>query len=560
MALFQIVRRFLLLLAGSFLAIMCVYRCLLSKKIPELEQNVVITDRKEVKKNILVDSDHLENSTDNLPDERDNYESEVELSAEELSEIRFTERTRHSFSEQRQEEFMKALRLAQDEKSANFPLEIAIPAIENGALAQMSLKNQQVKVHKQLTADDIMTMRFERPSETWRINSAWQAVNTTAEIYLYTAHYDDRPGLGQPAVRVIAVAEAGISDIFCILWYPHNDVDLLLRQADVIPIGPRIAPNLTKWYEEFFLSCNVSGEHGAPSDVSIITLNNTHVSNVVPVHVAERPAKQIEFGHCMSVVYWKLDSYRVVEWLELHKMWGVGEVNIYTNSVDKLTQGTLQHYVQAGFVTLKEAPSIFNDGSEATILLNMSPVINDCFYRNMYRYKKVICTDFDEMIVPRAHGNYSSMLEAIDKETKTNHTAPSYMFRNVYFFTDFPPVETEPWFSITARYLRHVAPSGYGYSIKSITDTRACIALQNHLCWRRLSVYDTKAWTVDVDRDLAMNHHYKKCHFDEYLGEIGECEKMMKTSYVEKTMLRFREELSHRMRQTLKRLHLLVGE
>lgn len=428
---------------------------------------------------------------------------------------------------------------------------------ENNFMASDNVHNS----HRNTTEShysDILRQKFRRPRHIWQVNTMWQLVNSTAEIYLYTAHYDDRPGLDSPAVRVISVAEADITNVYCVLWYTNTDDGLVIR-ADVIPIGPRIAPNLTIWYEQFFLSCNVSQIQGAPAAVSIIVQDNLHISNLVRVHVPERPSQQMEFGHCMSVIYWKLDAYRVIEWLELHKMWGVSEVNIYSHAIDDVTKAILQHYVDEGFVVWRQTHVVFNDASEATILLNMSPVINDCYYRNMYRYKRVVCTDFDEMIVPRLHNNYSSMIQAIDREKQRNHTAPSYMFRNVYFFTDFPPVTSEPWYLLSTRYLRHIAVSDYGYSVKSITDSGACIALQNHLCWKRVHKHDSVGWTVDVNKDIAMNQHYKKCHFDEFLGEIGVCQKTTSVSYLDRTMLRFQQQLSQVMVTKLKELNLMLA-
>ena len=189
-----------------------------------------------------------------------------------------------------------------------------------------------------------------------------------------------------------------------------------------------------------------------------------------------------------------------------------------------------------------------------TILMNMSPVINDCLYRNMYRYKKIVCVDLDEYIVPRQHSNYRQLIEAIDTTHPYNHPAKSYMFRNSYFWLDFGPTLPQPWYLLTQRFVKRMETSPYGYACKSFTDPRTCVGLQNHFCWVLAPSMDIPAWSVDVLPEYAQNHHYKKCHFDAYLGKPGRCKKMMEKFEVDETMLKFQPELLARVLRTVKDL------
>ena len=170
------------------------------------------------------------------------------------------------------------------------------------------------------------------------------------------------------------------------------------------------------------------------------------------MQVPERPTHVIEFGHCMSIRYWKQDPFRLVEWLEAHRMWGVGEVNIYTTDIDNVTDRILRRYSDTGFVNYRQFSGPLGDYNEKAILLSMSPVINDCMYRNMYRYRYVVCTDLDEMIVPaQPHRNYSEMLTSAAAAARANAIVHSYIFRNAYFFLDFGATEKEPWYLLTQR-------------------------------------------------------------------------------------------------------------
>ena len=67
-------------------------------------------------------------------------------------------------------------------------------------------------------------------------------------------------------------------------------------------------------------------------------------------------------------------------------MFGVGEVTVYNNSLSDDVSAVFLHYQKVGYVDFRQAPNIIDHPSEFMILMNMSPAINDCLYRNMYRY------------------------------------------------------------------------------------------------------------------------------------------------------------------------------
>jgi len=74
-------------------------------------------------------------------------------------------------------------------------------------------------------------------------------------------------------------------------------------------------------------------------------------------------------------------------------------------------------------------------------------------YRNLYRYRYIVCTDLDEMIVPASpHHNYTEMLgAAAAAAARANAVIHSYVFRNTYFFLDFGATQKEPWYLLTQR-------------------------------------------------------------------------------------------------------------
>ena len=396
--------------------------------------------------------------------------------------------------------------------------------------------------------------QFERPSSVRRKNGLWQVHDYPRAMYLYSAYYDDRPALDRHKVRIIGIANAEVKNPHCLLWYEkQNSPDVAI--AVLTKIGPRIQPTSSSpnRYEPYIFTCSVIRGKGPPKEVSMITIEETKPTTLLNIRIPVKPPpeKMFDIGQCMSVVYWHQDPTRLIEWLELNRIWGVKEITVYGNELDDATTAVFTDYAHQGLVDFCQMPNIIDDDSEFTILLNMSPAINDCMYRNMYRYKKVICTDVDEMIVPRTVMNYTQMMDQILAVKGSGHPHPSFMFRNVYFFTDFGPHVDEPWFLHSQRYLTHIKPSEFGYSVKSITDPQACIALQNHLCWKRIRKYDRKNWTIDVPLKFGRNQHYKTCHFDSYLGQLGACERMMKEYFIDRNIERFGGELYDRVAQKL---------
>jgi len=291
-----------------------------------------------------------------------------------------------------------------------------------------------------------------QPSQPHIVRGRWQRVDGRQEIYIMSAFYDERQATSGGHVRIIGMADHDVTEVYCLLWFFNTTIPEAVL-AELIAIGPTIAPNATTVYEQLIFSCLVSSGN-VPINVSLVTSHNQfRPSTLLPVQVPVKPSSPselIEFGHCMSVMYKKQDPYRLIEWLELHRMWGVGEVNIYTTAVDNITQQILEYYQKSGFVHHETIPSAVDetDTNESAILLNMSPVINDCLYRNLYRYKYIVCTDIDEMIVPATARTYSAML----KQASSRNTIHSFLFRNAYFFLDFGGVASEPWFLLTQRY------------------------------------------------------------------------------------------------------------
>ncbi|CAH1776533.1 unnamed protein product [Owenia fusiformis] len=398
----------------------------------------------------------------------------------------------------------------------------------------------RIREGKDLRSLDINVKKF---------NDVWQIVNSTEEMYLFSAFYDDRPSLlTDPVIRVITVSEDQIEQrkAYCYLWFGES-TDPFVEEADVLRLGIG-GWRHGKHFRERLCTCKLRKADEIPKAVSIelgdANSNPPKPSTYLTIQHPEKPTIKQDFISCVSVTFWKIDPHRIVEWMELHKIWGVHKVTIYNSSIADESAKVFLHYQKEGFVDFRQAPQFLPDPGEMSILLTMIPVILDCLYRNMYKYNKVVVTDLDEMIVPRTTLNYKALLNEIDKQQPSDHKARAYVFRNDFFFMDprMPEDKEMPDKLVTLRHRVRVQPCAPGNSVKSIIDPQACVVMHNHFCSVRTNGHDTDGNTVHVNIELGLNQHYKKCHLDKLTGP-GECARRMEEQTKDDTMLRFKDQL-----------------
>ncbi|KAI0240499.1 hypothetical protein LSAT2_008728 [Lamellibrachia satsuma] len=385
----------------------------------------------------------------------------------------------------------------------------------------------------------------------------WLLFSGPHKIFGYSAFYDSRPSLEAPPFVVRVIVVSGVTDtnkqLFCKFRYSGSNNTNKSAAVSQQAIGAGVYAR-TKLYREFVYTCPVDGAL-PPDDVAIVASPTEVASRYLPVEVPVRWSVKKDFGACVSVAYWNHTAARIVEWMELNRIIGVTHVTIYNNSLSAEAARVFAHYAAAGFVEFRQSTNFIDDPSETTIHMHMSPVINDCMYRNMHRFSKILVIDLDEMIIPRAHNNLPDMLVAIETAQPERHPARTYVFRNTYFFFDWPPDLAQPGRLATLRHRTRTLPSAEGVAAKSIVDPQACIAMHNHYCWLFTPRFDTDAKEVNVAMSVGMNQHYKKCHLDVY-EKPGACKAALSNGIRDNTMLRFKDILVRQVDQQMKELNL----
>ena len=377
-------------------------------------------------------------------------------------------------------------------------------------------------------------------------NGWWQFYHDdNDEILLYSAYLDDRAVIGSlPVVRILAVSLKSTKDVYCQIWYP-DVTQPYLHQVTVTVTGRGETVNGTK-YGQYLYSCVLPASHPLPSHVSIVTTPCQNATLYLPIQIPMKSTKQHDFGVCVAVSYGEIIVSEFVEWIELMRLFGVTEFNIYNGSLSDGINMAFSYYIEQGVLNVLSLPPAVHDWSRKSVKLSNDVSLNDCMMRNMYRYRYMIVVDLDEIIVPRLHENYSSMLRAID--VMEGHSSPwrSYSFRNALFYKHFRQDTSQPWYLRTMRYQNRIKPSGFLNAPKSFIDPRTCLSVFNHYCYNCFD-YPNGPWTIDVNTSIALSHHYRTCT----LSEV-ECKNMSAEAIKDDILLKYKTSLDTRVKIVLK--------
>ena len=331
--------------------------------------------------------------------------------------------------------------------------------------------------------------RHHRHYRTTKHRNVWYPINeNNTEIYVYSALFDNRTAGGNNAfVRILAIGKK-IRRLFCRLWYPPDWSIAVRAKIAVNGAGHWIDGEL---FKQYYFSCILPfGFPFTPTHVSLSTVDQCgvggggivgNVSSLIPIMFPENPGFfSHEFAICVPITFWYVDPYRIVEWIEMNRLFGVTEINVYACNVSEITMAILRYFQQDGILKLHNVPPAKNGHTRNGVKLASPISINDCMWKNMYRYRYVLILDLDEIIVPNLHTKYKDMLEFIDKiYNSVNYK--SYSFRNAYFWVGcLSPAKTIT--SYMKTFTAREDPSEYGISVKSILDPRRCLSAFNHRC------------------------------------------------------------------------------
>ena len=192
-----------------------------------------------------------------------------------------------------------------------------------------------------------------------------------------------------------------------------------------------------------------------------------------------------EFAICVSISFGNINKTEFIEWMEMYKIFGVTEVNIYDSGIQNTEiHDVFQHYIKEGVLNVIYMPPAVFSVEKNAHRLSSPASLNDCMMRNMYRYRYMIVVDLDEIIIPKLDKNYHDLLKHIDVVHKLDKPWISYTFRNAYFFKEFPLNATTSPNSMVLSQLYRAHVSARWSGVKSFVDPRHCESVFNHYCFK----------------------------------------------------------------------------
>jgi len=237
-------------------------------------------------------------------------------------------------------------------------------------------------------------------------------------FFAYSAFVDERTppsaAAGAKVVRVMGVStkseeltQRNIS-LLCVCNYADGrpaGVFKLLTDPTAIGMG---YPLYGISVREYIHACPLAYGDAWPVSLLITTntsrLENSTRSAAMPVEVARKYDVKQPLAVCVQAAFRRLDPVRLVEWLEFQRLVGVTMIGVYVLSdLSPTARKLFRYYADVEhLVELRRTDYIERvvGGSETSAdqyWLHLTPVINDCLYRNMYRFNRIGVMDFDEV-------------------------------------------------------------------------------------------------------------------------------------------------------------------
>jgi len=188
------------------------------------------------------------------------------------------------------------------------------------------------------------------------------------------------------------------------------------------------------------LLCPLSSTNATPFAVSVVTSHCRRPRNLLRVVDLRQRSVAVNFSVCVPPMFGEFDAVQdLVEFVEVNRVLGAQRFQLYVSSVGARVSRCLHEYVSRDVVQL-QAWTLPPDVSRIIYYHGQILAISECLYRLMHRTRYVVVQDLDEFVVPMQSDDWQSMLDAINRNARTDSDRiASYNFRNRFFPTEFPP-------------------------------------------------------------------------------------------------------------------------
>lgn len=310
-------------------------------------------------------------------------------------------------------------------------------------------------------------------------------------------------------------------DIFRFILLKNSGEEVMIRDHKRIGQFVLARHFLGQSHKQFMMSLDLT-QHIEDIEDKILMFSTGHTKNHT-LHI-HRPQTNnpLKFAVCVKPFYGTFpDKYipRLIEWFEINRLFGISEFHFYNATMKETLyfNRVLTHYKHfvhihqfgAGFAVKSDTEEF-----EAAEVLTRA-ALSDCIYRNYNRLEYLLVIDIDEMIIPRYHQDYTSLINTLNLSSDPYDQPSSILFVMSMFYSVYGQDDSQPDYLHTMKYrsriiydngqLRNLATSAK--RTKSFINIKTCVLAFHHYC--RVPISNNTEMFMLVPSSVAMLHHYR---------------------------------------------------
>ncbi|XP_076325863.1 beta-1,4-galactosyltransferase galt-1-like [Tachypleus tridentatus] len=332
-------------------------------------------------------------------------------------------------------------------------LVVILPSSDNGDLIdELSINN--ISSQHDVTTQDINRVYRYYDTHTEEIldgfnkpfynNSSWvdDWVKMDTDVYAYSAYLDSRVlnGSLDPVVRIFGWSTKRgkeLNNMKCVIYTEYKHRRYLRSAVKVKMIGqtPKI------------FICSVSAKVSKYVRSAALETSDVEKLRWIRVHhlpLARNSDARGKIAACVAPFYHYMNNtYLVAQFLAFYRVVGIDHFTFYNFETGPRLRKMVENLSKRGLPidflpwssrhwNLPNNLKKFREGGYAHITQ-----IQDCLYRNMYRYEYVIKLDVDEFLVPYNKISLQQLMEELTNES----CCDNYRFRQSIFCLKFPSLK-----------------------------------------------------------------------------------------------------------------------
>ncbi len=344
---------------------------------------------------------------------------------------------------------------------------------------------------RNLTSNPILTQETQ----------TWQPVRMR-DIMVFSAFMERRLSADGLSVRIVGSGLQEefnfIGHLYCQLWYEDMELPTFVN-AKYVRIYPSIL-HADMWVAHFII-CPLgglpatNGANSIPYAVSVAVEPCMSAGNVLMILHRDTVEKKNTHALCLPPLYGNFQNWTVlIEMFELHRLLGVAEIVIYSQSMGKKSKEVLQEYDGNGVTVVEWKFPMLKSSVNC-----QRAALNDCLYRAGHVHRYVTITDLDEVLVPRVSSTWPDLMKKI-----ASPRYGAYLFQHVYFRRN--NTGEQPYLITQQSTWRTDKPDPPGkIRCKSMYDSDKAISLDLHFPYEM--VQGAHEYILDPHEGLL--HHYR---------------------------------------------------